>query len=108
MSATRCRCFRNLLLLTRQQLLPAKAFAPDLELTLIDEVIFLGNLLLTKLYTKPGQQLMTEVPSTTFGDSETISLRSTRLKVHQIKREACSTWPAANLIMPIQAESPII
>jgi hypothetical protein len=41
-----CRCFRNLLLVTRQQLLPAKAF--DLELSRIGEVIFLGNLLLTK------------------------------------------------------------
>jgi len=38
--------FRSLLLVTRQQLLPAEAFAPDLELSRIGEAIFLGNLLL--------------------------------------------------------------
>jgi hypothetical protein len=53
--------FRNLLLVTRQQLLPAKAFAPNLELSRVGEVIFLGNLLLTK--SLPHQQLMTEAPN---------------------------------------------
>jgi hypothetical protein len=41
-------CFRSLLFVTRQQLLPAKAFAPDLELSRIGVATFLGNLLLTQ------------------------------------------------------------